>query len=161
MVKILSAILLVLLVTYLRQLRDKRYEVEHIKQKQLSAFNASQAKKRKRNKITSLSKSSIKKKSANKLKGEFAAVSVRFTPNACEAVKQLQGQRFLSKDAPLMPLQECPRRNICNCFYDYHEDRRENDERSDFNVAFGILPNYDEDENKHRRWYDHEVKKVS
>lgn len=151
--KLFATLFVLFLISVYRRLRDERLETEAIKAQQRSAVLA---KKPKLKLASRKATANLLKKRNKKRKGKYAAVSVRFTPNACDAVKSLAGERFLAKDAPLMPLQQCPRRNICNCFYEYHEDRRTSDERSDFNLQFGILPNYEEGENQHRRWYDHE-----
>ena len=148
--KLFATLFVLILLSILRRLREQRFETEYAQQRLL--HNIADKKPKRSSKVAT----HINKKRNKKLKGKYAAVSVRFTPNACEAVKNIAGERFLSQDAPLMPLQQCPRRNICNCFYEYHGDRRTSDERSDFNLQFGILPNYEESENKHRRWYDHE-----
>ncbi len=152
--KLFATLFVLFLISVYRRLRDDRLEAEFIKAQQRSAVLRNKPKLKI---ASSKATANLIKKRNKKLKGKYAAISVRFTPNACEAVKSLAGERFLAKDAPLMPLQQCPRRNICNCFYEYHQDRRKSDERSDFNLQFGILPNYEEGENKHRRWYDHEA----
>lgn len=58
----------------------------------------------------------------------YHAVSIRPGRYACGAVLQLQGVRFLSADAPKLPLPGC-NASTCNCRYQHHEDRREADRR--------------------------------
>jgi len=54
----------------------------------------------------------------------YHAVSIVPTPaGACEAVKALAGRRFLSKEAPTMPLPGCAA-TACRCAYKHHDDRR-------------------------------------
>ena len=66
---------------------------------------------------------------------EFHAVSIKVTGNACRAAKELTGQRFLSSDAPLLPLPGCTMAE-CNCRFVHHKDRRTGkDRRSPFSPA--------------------------
>jgi hypothetical protein len=54
----------------------------------------------------------------------YHAVSIVPAPmGACEAVKALAGRRFLSKEAPTMPLPGCTA-SACRCAYKHHNDRR-------------------------------------
>jgi hypothetical protein len=53
----------------------------------------------------------------------FHCVPIRLPKGACEPAKQLGAQRFLSKEAPLLPLANCTARS-CRCAYVHHEDRR-------------------------------------
>jgi hypothetical protein len=41
-----------------------------------------------------------------------------------------RNQRFLSKDAPHLPLPDCPNAGKCLCHYRHYEDRRTNPRRS-------------------------------
>ena len=54
---------------------------------------------------------------------EFHCVSIKFRATACAAVKALDGQRFLSQDAPMLPLPECDSAS-CRCTYQHYDDRR-------------------------------------
>jgi hypothetical protein len=49
--------------------------------------------------------------------------------NACEAVKKLEGKRFLSKEAPRLPLPDCGAEH-CRCRYVHFKDRRGDDRRT-------------------------------
>jgi len=53
----------------------------------------------------------------------FHAVSVIPGPSCCAAAKAIEGRRFLSKDAPVLPLKGCDR-SQCACHYQHHQDRR-------------------------------------
>jgi hypothetical protein len=53
----------------------------------------------------------------------YHAVSIVAGSQACEAAKALQGRRFLSKEAPRLPIEGCTSGN-CHCHYAHHEDRR-------------------------------------
>ena len=68
---------------------------------------------------------------------EYHAVSVKLAANACEAAKDLDGQRFLSKDSPTLPLPDCDVAD-CGCRFEHHADRRRRqDRRSPFAGGIG------------------------
>lgn len=52
------------------------------------------------------------------------AVSVHSSSGSCEAAKALKGQRFLSAQAPRLPLPECTQPGRCTCAYRKFADRR-------------------------------------
>lgn len=58
----------------------------------------------------------------------FHAVAVRGRPDACTAARALEGARFLSREAPALPLSSCthPR---CQCIYQHFDDRRDRERR--------------------------------
>ncbi|THF60665.1 hypothetical protein [Pseudothauera rhizosphaerae] len=59
----------------------------------------------------------------------FHAVEVRAARDGgCEMVRALRGIRFLSTEAPPIPLPSCSR-GRCACFYVHHEDRRSGQRR--------------------------------
>jgi hypothetical protein len=63
---------------------------------------------------------------------EYHAVSIKFKDKACDAAKAMAGQRFLSAEAPILPLPECDVAE-CNCHFSHYKDRRaRNDRRSPF-----------------------------
>ena len=65
-------------------------------------------------------------------KSVFHAVSIKFSGNACKAARDIAGQRFLSTDAPKVPLAGCDALE-CNCRFIHHKDRRiGKDRRSPF-----------------------------
>jgi hypothetical protein len=57
------------------------------------------------------------------------AVGIVPGPRACSEVRKLVGQRFLSRDAPRLPLRDCGRPD-CSCRYEHHEDRRRGPRRA-------------------------------
>ncbi len=78
-------------------------------------------------------RSKQKKKIVQQLAAEdpaFRAVEIKPGKNACEASRALQGERFLSRDAPLTPLQDCTAEK-CTCKYVHYDDRRQEFERRD------------------------------
>ena len=62
-------------------------------------------------------------------------VTIELTPNACGAVKNIQGIHFLSKDAPSIPLSNCDV-SECRCHYKHYQDRRS--EKRERRVDFGM-----------------------
>ena len=53
----------------------------------------------------------------------YHAVSIEPGPKSCEASRKLEGRRFLSSSAPMIPLRECGQAT-CQCRYVHHSDRR-------------------------------------
>lgn len=75
---------------------------------------ASRAKQRKEGRISAV---------AARRERPFQAVSVLSLGGGCPAVESLGQRRFLVRESPLLPLQECTSRH-CNCKYARHDDRR-------------------------------------
>jgi hypothetical protein len=77
--------------------------------------------------------------SANKLL-DFHAVSIRPGNNACKAARSIEGQRFLSSNAPRVPLPGCDASD-CSCRFSHHPDRRTGDDRrTPYPPAVGLDP---------------------
>jgi hypothetical protein len=53
------------------------------------------------------------------------AVEIVASKTACAAAQALKGKRFLSADAPLLPLHDCALTGSCHCVYRKHADRRD------------------------------------
>jgi hypothetical protein len=63
------------------------------------------------------------------------AVGIAPGPRCCAQARALQGQRFLSRDAPPLPLRGCNCAD-CSCRYEHHDDRRARPRRArDMGVA--------------------------
>ncbi|QFU24286.1 hypothetical protein FM038_020450 [Shewanella eurypsychrophilus] len=62
-------------------------------------------------------------------------VTIELTQTACQAVKELQGNHFLSQDAPSLPLTHCDAL-ACQCHYKHSEDRR--DEPQERRIDYGV-----------------------
>ena len=58
------------------------------------------------------------------------AVTVTAGENACAAAKACKGKRFLSKEAPSLPLEGCDSAK-CHCKYRHFDDRRAAPRRRD------------------------------
>ena len=75
----------------------------------------------------------------------FHAVSIVPGPRACAAARALGDQRFLSRDAPPLPLKDCSCPN-CQCRYEHYDDRRRMGRRArDLGVA---IDGYTEDDKR-------------
>jgi len=57
-------------------------------------------------------------------KSPWHAVSISGGSAACRAVKALGNQRFLSAEAPALPLPQCSSASTCKCIYRHWSDRR-------------------------------------
>jgi len=69
----------------------------------------------------------------------WRAISVVPGGAACELALQLRGRRFLTRDAPRLPLTECNRQNECQCKYLHLPDRR-GSPRREADSGFGSAP---------------------
>jgi len=68
-------------------------------------------------------------------KKSYHAVSIKFESRACMAAKKKEGERFLSAEAPRLPLPECDV-SKCLCHFAHHKDRRvSKDRRNIFNAS--------------------------
>lgn len=63
----------------------------------------------------------------------YQAVSVIACPRACAAACNVQGQRFLARQAPRLPLVACDRPASCRCRFEKFIDRRTSQQRSPYN----------------------------
>ena len=61
----------------------------------------------------------------------FHCVEVRAGEQACHAVEQLGNVRYLSGQAPGLPVAGCDA-SACRCRYIHHDDRREDDRRNPY-----------------------------
>jgi hypothetical protein len=60
--------------------------------------------------------------------GEFHAVAIQYSENACDAAKAMTGQRFLATEAPELPLKKCDF-DDCRCKFAHYQDRRSSSDR--------------------------------
>lgn len=67
----------------------------------------------------------------------FHCVETHHPQSCCQAVKDLEGKRFLSAEAPTLPLQQCDN-SKCHCDYIHHEDRRCDDRRNDTGIQHDL-----------------------
>ncbi len=69
----------------------------------------------------------------------WRAVAIVPGESACEAARQLRGQRFLTGKAPRLPLPGCNLQNQCQCKYQHLRDRRGEPRRAT-DGPFGSAP---------------------
>ena len=78
----------------------------------------------------------------------YHAVAIGKNTAACAASMQLVGKRFLSKEAPSLPVAGCDA-NTCRCRYVHYEDRRGGeDRRFPFGVRRSSEPNVADSERR-------------
>jgi hypothetical protein len=65
-----------------------------------------------------------------RIKDSWHAVGILPRGKACEHALALAGTRFLSKDAPPLPLPDCPNGGSCTCVYQHFADRRQGPRRA-------------------------------
>ena len=65
----------------------------------------------------------------------FHAVEIRCTGNACQAAQDSRGERYVSAEAPRLPLDKCDQSDRCQCIYQHYDDRR-GDSRRDAESGF-------------------------
>jgi hypothetical protein len=70
------------------------------------------------------------------ISNKWHAVSIALCPRACGAARKYYGVRFLSKDAPVLPLPDC-RATLCTCRFRHHQDRRSSLRRAADIIASG------------------------
>jgi hypothetical protein len=74
----------------------------------------------------------------------YHGVSLKPCKNACDAVQTIIGQRFLSSEAPALPLAGCDRQQ-CKCTYGHYSDRRDKeDRRTGWGTFGGFVPSLSE-----------------
>ena len=66
---------------------------------------------------------------AKKPANPFHSVTIAVGPRACAAALALRDRRFLSREAPPLPLKACDCAN-CACRYEHHDDRRKSGRRA-------------------------------
>ena len=65
---------------------------------------------------------------SHKVCNPYHAVGIASGANACTAARSLRDQRFLSSEAPRLPLAACNMES-CTCRYQHHTDRRSGERR--------------------------------
>jgi hypothetical protein len=58
-------------------------------------------------------------------------VSVVLRESSCAAAALCRNQRFLARQAPMLPLPKCAHPHACPCTYRHHEDRRSGPRRTE------------------------------
>ena len=75
----------------------------------------------------------------------YRCVSIRPSKDACASVRRLGDQRFLSREAPPLPLETCDTA-VCRSRYAQNEDRREGERRSSHALKRGLNSGSDNSE---------------
>ena len=73
------------------------------------------------------------------VRNSYHCVEVCAGNPACESVRQLGHLRFLSREAPSLPVSDC-NTSSCTCSFIHHDDRREDDRRHPYGQWAGIPP---------------------
>lgn len=69
-------------------------------------------------------KTGPKKPAISALSHLFHGIAIEPCEGACEAARALARERFLSEEAPRLPLDGCTRAQRCRCTYRHFSDRR-------------------------------------
>lgn len=77
------------------------------------------------------------------------AVSVKPGSKACPAAVSGRNERWLSRQAPLLPLPGCTQPDTCHCTYQHHDDRRVAGRRADELDAFRAPTRVNVERRKH------------
>jgi hypothetical protein len=80
----------------------------------------------------------------------YHCVGIHHLDGACAAVERLSGRRFLSKDAPSLPLLTCDAAE-CRCRYMHFDDRRQGPERRNLRPALQDVREYSGQERRSGR----------
>jgi len=64
-----------------------------------------------------------------KVPNRFHAVTIAPGARPCAQARALAGKRFLSREAPTLPLKDCGSPQ-CECRYEHHDDRRKGGRRA-------------------------------
>jgi hypothetical protein len=73
---------------------------------------------------TNKPKSTASATSAARATSHWHAVAIKPKGQCCDAVQAHRSARYLSNDAPRLPLTECSTSDTCTCIYKHHADRR-------------------------------------
>jgi hypothetical protein len=84
-------------------------------------------------------------------RSRWHAVSVICKSGSCEAARALKGQRFLSAEAPRLPLPQCTSAADCPCVYRKHADRRAGPRREEEKIGLHRPPASGDQERRRRR----------
>lgn len=80
----------------------------------------------------------------------FHCVETHHHTDCCNAVKDLHGKRFLSAEAPKLPVTGCDK-DHCQCDYIHHEDRRVEIRRDELGIQHDMYGQNGEVEHRDKR----------
>ena len=72
-------------------------------------------------------------KTVSKSSSPYHCVEVKMSYDACEEVLKLHGKRYLSAEAPMLPVVGCNQN--CKCKFKHYDDRRQDDRRDAFSAS--------------------------
>ncbi len=99
-------------------------------------------------------KTGPKKPIVSSLNHLFHGIAIEPCDDACNAAWDLAGERFLSEEAPRLPLEGCTRAPQCRCVYRHFSDRRTDVRReSDLGLPIRDIP-HDQRDGRGRRVTD-------
>jgi hypothetical protein len=78
----------------------------------------------------------------------FHCVETHYHAHCCYAVKELHGKRFLSAQAPSLPVKNCDQAH-CHCDYIHHDDRRTDVRRDGIGLQHHMYGQNGEAEHRH------------
>jgi hypothetical protein len=84
--------------------------------------------------------------SASPVRKNWHAVTILPKGACCEAALAIRNTRFLSAEAPRLPLAQCTTPKSCGCAYKHHDDRRGQPRRK--NEGVGLRRNKVEQERR-------------
>ena len=79
------------------------------------------------------SKHSNNKTASKSSVSPYHCVEVKMSYSACDEVLKLHGKRYLSAEAPILPVVGCDKN--CKCKFKHYEDRRQDDRRDAFSSS--------------------------
>lgn len=86
-------------------------------------------------------------KHAAENRSRFHCVEAHHPPQCCNAVKDIEGKRFLSAEAPILPVKGCDNPH-CHCDYVHHDDRRSENRRTDLGIQHDMYGQNGEQEHR-------------
>ena len=87
---------------------------------------------------------------ASETQQPYRCVAIRPGQEACQAVRNLAGRRFLGRAAPPLPLDNCAVAS-CRCRYDHFADRREDERRHSNALLRGLTQHADNNDHRSGR----------
>ncbi|MEQ8857666.1 MAG: hypothetical protein RIC56_03385 [Pseudomonadales bacterium] len=93
-------------------------------------------------------KTGPKKPATSTLSHLFHGIAIRPGENACDAALALSQERFLSEEAPRLPLTGCSKALTCSCVYRHFSDRRTDVRRE---ADLGLPPRYIPEDQRYGR----------
>jgi hypothetical protein len=84
----------------------------------------------------------------------FKGASIKPGDNCCKAAQEMSNTRFLTEEAPRLPLEGCDRVADCLCKYHNHPDRRSGDDRRNIYGSLSTVGEIGRDEINNRTGMD-------